>query len=82
MKKKFDSMCDAFGLSHSAAINIFMKTVVRERRIPFEIKAESEVEVRMADRYFAVTPREMVEIINGNKGCWPSVISPQQESSC
>ncbi|MBO7372147.1 MAG: type II toxin-antitoxin system RelB/DinJ family antitoxin, partial [Bacteroidales bacterium] len=42
----FDLLCDEFGLSNSAALNIFMKTVVRERRIPFEIKADSEDEIR------------------------------------
>lgn len=40
LKKNFDSLCEAFGLSATAAFNIFMKTVVRERRIPFEIRAE------------------------------------------
>ena len=42
LKRDFDLLCDIFGLSNSAALNIFMKAVVRERRIPFEIKAESE----------------------------------------
>lgn len=46
LKKNFDLLCDEFGLSNSAALNIFMKTVVRERRIPFEIKADSEDEIR------------------------------------
>lgn len=46
LKKHFDSLCDEFGLSNSAALNLFMKTVVRERRIPFEIKADSEAEIR------------------------------------
>lgn len=46
LKKSFDEMCDQFGISNSAAINIFMKTVVRERRIPFEIRAESETATR------------------------------------
>lgn len=46
LKKSFDYMCDQFGLSNSAALNLFMKAVVRERRIPFEIKAESDAEVR------------------------------------
>ena len=46
LKKKFDSLCDEFGLSNSAALNMFMKTVVRERRIPFEIKANSEFDMR------------------------------------
>ncbi len=36
-----------FGLSNSAALNLFMKAVVRERRIPFEIKAESDAEARI-----------------------------------
>ena len=46
LKKSFDQMCDQFGLSNSAAFNLFMKAVVRERKIPFEIKAESEIEIR------------------------------------
>lgn len=41
LKKNFDSLCEAFGLSATSAFNIFMKTVVRERRIPFEIRADS-----------------------------------------
>lgn len=41
LKKDFDKLCDEFGLSNTAALTIFMKTMVRERRIPFEIKALS-----------------------------------------
>ena len=36
-KKAFDAFCEEIGLSVSSAFNIFAKTVVRERRIPFEI---------------------------------------------
>lgn len=39
LKRNFDALCEAFGITTSAAFNIFMKAVVRERRIPFEIKA-------------------------------------------
>ncbi len=46
LKQKFDSLCDAFGLSATAAINIFMKAVVREKKIPFEIKADSSELIR------------------------------------
>lgn len=46
LKKSFDGLCDEFGLSNSAALNLFMKAVVRERKIPFEIKAESESDIR------------------------------------
>ena len=47
LKSNFDLLCDMFGLSNSAALNLFLKAVVRERRIPFEIKAESDAEARI-----------------------------------
>ena len=45
LKKNFDTLCEEFGFTTTAAITVFMKTVVRERRIPFEIKAASKEEV-------------------------------------
>lgn len=46
LKKKFDSLCDEFGLTSTAALTVFMKAVVRERKIPFEVQARSEYEIR------------------------------------
>ena len=46
LKRNFDALCDDFGLSNTAALIIFMKAVVRERKIPFEIKSESIEESR------------------------------------
>lgn len=37
IKKQAEEIFSALGLSTSAAFNIFAKTVVRERRIPFEL---------------------------------------------
>ena len=37
-KAMFISFCDSVGLSSSAAINMFVKAVIREQCIPFEIK--------------------------------------------
>ena len=45
LKKSFDSICDDFGVTSTAAITVFMKTVVRERRIPFEIKASTKEQI-------------------------------------
>lgn len=45
LKKSFDSICDDFGFTSTAAITVFMKTVVRERRIPFEIKASTKEQI-------------------------------------
>ncbi len=39
LKKQFDELCADFGMTPSTAVNIFVKTLVRERRIPFEISA-------------------------------------------
>ncbi len=36
-KIAFDSFCSSVGLNTSTAINLFVKAVLRERRIPFEI---------------------------------------------
>lgn len=44
LKKKFDMICDDFGFTSTAAITVFMKAVVRERKIPFEIKASSKTD--------------------------------------
>lgn len=39
-KVDFDAFCSSVGLTSSAAINIYVKTVLRGRRIPFEIKQD------------------------------------------
>lgn len=36
-KRQFDAFCSNIGLTASAAVNLFAKTVIREHRIPFEI---------------------------------------------
>lgn len=36
-KLMFDRFCNSVGLTSSAALNIFVKKVIREHRIPFEI---------------------------------------------
>ncbi len=37
IKEQFDSLCNELGLNMSTAINLFVKTAIREKRIPFEI---------------------------------------------
>ena len=37
-KAAFDDFCSSVGLTASAAINMYVKVVVRDRKIPFEIK--------------------------------------------
>lgn len=40
LKQDAEKVFDEIGLTTSAAINIFLKTVVRENRIPFELSAD------------------------------------------
>lgn len=37
LKKQFDTLCNELGLTMTTAINIFAKTMVRQRGIPFEV---------------------------------------------
>ncbi len=41
-KSKFDSFCSNVGINTSTAINMFVKAVLRENRIPFEITQTSD----------------------------------------
>ncbi len=40
IKVVFEQICSEIGLSVNAALNIFVKRVVRDRKIPFELSAD------------------------------------------
>lgn len=37
IKKRFDAFCEDAGMNPSTAVNIFVRTVVRMQKIPFEV---------------------------------------------
>ena len=39
-KMEFDAFCSNVGLNASTAINMFVKAVLRENRLPFDVKTE------------------------------------------
>ena len=39
-KKKFETFCSETGMNVSVAVNMFMKKVIREQRIPFEVSID------------------------------------------
>ncbi len=51
-KQRFDELCKDFGMSANTAFNIFARTVVKQRRIPFEVESEQEVEQKAAASRF------------------------------
>ena len=42
LKRQFEAFCSDIGMNMTTAFCVFAKTAVRERRIPFEISAESD----------------------------------------
>lgn len=57
-KSRFDALCEQFGMSANAAINVFINAVVRTRTIPFAIEAEPEdpVAKRALEAFLAPHP--------------------------
>lgn len=50
LKIKFDKLCEEFGMSTNTAFNIYVRQVVRSRRIPFSIEAPSKEEALVNGR--------------------------------
>jgi DNA-damage-inducible protein J len=42
LKKQVEFLCNDFGMNVSTAFTIFAKAMVRERKIPFDIKASDD----------------------------------------
>lgn len=57
IKKQFDALCEQFGMSVNAAVNVFINAVVRTRSIPFEISAkEDQTGKRALEAFYAPHP--------------------------
>lgn len=39
-KKQFEEFCEQTGMNISVAINMFVKNVIREQKLPFEVKVD------------------------------------------
>ena len=50
LKTQFDSLCEEFGMSTNTAFNIYVRQVVRSRRIPFAIEAPAKDDVMAKGR--------------------------------
>ena len=40
IRKKFETFCNETGMNVSVAVNMFMKKVIREQKIPFEVNID------------------------------------------
>lgn len=55
-KRSFEIFCNETGMNVSVAINMFIKTVLREHKLPFEIKADpfySECNIKYLEKIVA-----------------------------
>ena len=39
-KKNFENFCEQAGMNVSVAVNMFVKAVIREQKLPFEVKID------------------------------------------
>ena len=65
IKRQFDTLCQDFGMSTNTAFNIFARSVVRNRSIPFEIHADSKETIAAKAREAILKMRAISEA-NGN----------------
>lgn len=69
VKTQFDSLCEQFGMSANAAINVFINAVVRTRAIPFTISVNRDLVRERALKAFysgdrSVRPEMTLDEIN------------------
>ena len=65
VKKQFDAICSEVGISTSAAINLFVKTVLRDGKIPFEISVKDDPFYNNVNK---VRLRKSIDALNAGKG--------------
>ena len=65
LKINFEKMCESFGISMTAAINLFATSVVNERRIPFEIRSKSLIEEETRELFESARARVLSKYPNG-----------------
>jgi len=73
-KKCFEQFCNSVGMNVSTAVNMFIKAVLREQKLPFEVKSnileetiynklkEAEIEMNNTDKRYTID--EITDSIN------------------
>lgn len=70
-KKGFEQFCNSVGMNVSTAVNMFIKAVLREQKLPFEVRANTfnetvyeklkEAELEMNDTSKKYSKEEILE---------------------
>lgn len=73
-KKSFEQFCDNVGMNVSTAVNMFIKAVLREQKLPFEVRSKTfddivseklqEAELEMNNTSKRYSKEEILESMN------------------
>lgn len=73
-KKSFEQFCSSVGMNVSTAINMFIKAVLREQKLPFEVRSDifddkiydklKEAELEMSNSSKRYSKEEILDSIN------------------
>ncbi|MCL2167423.1 MAG: type II toxin-antitoxin system RelB/DinJ family antitoxin [Clostridiales bacterium] len=63
LKREAETLFTEIGLTMSAAINVFFRQAIRERAIPFQLKAKAEDEKKYNEYFNEYNMRELAESI-------------------
>jgi DNA-damage-inducible protein J len=73
-KKNFEYFCNSVGMNVSTAVNMFIKAVLREQKLPFEVKTNTfdevvyeklkEAELEMINKSKRYTMDEVIDSMN------------------
>ena len=75
-KASFDEFCTNVGLNTSTAINLFVKAVLRENRIPFEIAQSTDPFYSKANMDYV---KKSLEELRAGKGTAHELIEVEDE---
>lgn len=75
-KKHFDIFCNNVGINTSTAINMFVKAVIREHRIPFEIAQSADPFFSEANQQYVL---KSVQELRAGKGTAHELIEADDE---
>ena len=80
IKKKVDSLCEDFGMSMNTLLNVFLRTVARKKKIPFEIESDKdEVLENGRNAFFAM---RKIAAENGLSGMTLDEINEEINRAC
>jgi DNA-damage-inducible protein J len=65
VKEQFDAFCRTVGMNTNTAINMFARTIIRNKRLPFDVRLDIEAP---AGEAYATMLNESITQLDAGKG--------------